>query len=90
MQNLTARFRQFGSETLVTSEGGDFAFVENSFVERFKNGSLSLTERDLALAKRLITPVENDWRVKSLALQAEQKRDNRQREIRYFMVSVVI
>ena len=30
MQNLTARFRQFGSETLVTSEGGDFAFVENA------------------------------------------------------------
>lgn len=85
-QHLKARFREFGPETLVTSEGGDFAFVENSFVERFENSALSLEEKELALAKRLIAPSECDWRVKSLALQAERKRDSRHRKIRYFMV----
>ena len=85
-QRLTARFRSFGSESLVTSEGGDFAFVDNSFAGRFKEGTLTVEEKDLSLAKRLMAPSDSDWRVKSLALQAQRQHENRAREIRYFMV----
>jgi len=86
MIKLPTRFRDFDSDTLVTSEAGDFAFVDQTFIPRYLSNELSVEEIDLALSKRLLATHEDDWRIKSLAINTQRKINKKEREIRYFLI----
>lgn len=83
---LPFRYRDVGDEILITSEGGDFGFFSPSIVPRIIDDKLSIEERDRLSALRIISPSETDWRVKSLALQAQRKYARKNRSISYLMV----
>lgn len=83
---LPFRYREIDDEIILTSEGGDFGFFNPSIVPRLIENTLSIKERDRLASMRVIAPSNDDWRVKSLALQARQKYTKTNRSISYLMV----
>ena len=83
---LPFRYRSLGDEILITSEGGDFGFFPPSVVPRILDNKLSIDERDRLSAMRVLAPDDMDWRVKSLALRAQEKYAKKDRLISYLMV----
>lgn len=86
MKLLPFRFRPLGDQLLVTSEGGDFAFVQDDLIPRLFENKLSVEEKDMLLEKRIICPSEDDWRLQSLGVELQRKYAKRRRSIRYLMV----
>jgi His-Xaa-Ser system radical SAM maturase HxsB len=83
---LPLRYREMDEEVIITSEGGDFGFFSSSIIPRVLEDNLNIEERDRLSSMRIIAPDETDWRVKSLALQAQRKYSKKERSISYLMV----
>ena len=83
---LPFRFREFSDEILVTSEGGDFGFFDPSLVPKILDSDLTTEQRKRLMAMRVLAPTQQDWRIKSLALQKKLRYEARQRQIRYLLV----
>jgi His-Xaa-Ser system radical SAM maturase HxsB len=83
---LPLRYRDMDDEVIITSEGGDFGFFSPSIIPRIIDDELNIQERDRLSAMRIIAPNEDDWRVKSLALQSRRKYSRKNRSISYLMV----
>jgi His-Xaa-Ser system radical SAM maturase HxsB len=86
MQILPFRYRQFDDSVLVTSEGGDFVFLPKDIIPRILSNQLSDSECEILLGKRIIAPSDEDWRVKSLALEAQQRFQKTPRSISYLIL----
>ena len=86
MTLLPFRYRDFEEEVLITSEGGDFGFFAEDIIPRILDGQLSAEEEGSLLDKRIIAPSEDDWRVKSLSLQLQQRYLPTKRSIDYLIL----
>ncbi len=83
---LPFRYREMSDQVLITSEGGDFGFFNPDIVPQILDDDLAGEDRDQLSAMRVLAPSEEDWRIRSLALQAKRRYGVRQRSLRYLLV----
>ena len=86
MKVLPFRYRNFGEEVLLTSEGGDFGFFYEAIVPKILDMDLTEQERDELLDLRVMAYSEEDWRLKSLSLQLQNRYHPSSRSISYLIL----